>query len=71
MESILRVSSNLAIVVSLDGFQPFSEFVIGNLYNNDLLDIWQSEKYSKLRNTISRGLMPICSKCILLYLNGR
>lgn len=51
--------------------QPFREFVVGNLYNNSLVEIWRGEKFSKVRETISKGLTPICSKCILLYLNGK
>lgn len=51
--------------------QPFREFVVGNLYNNSLVEIWKGEKFNKVREAISQGLTPICSKCILLYLNGK
>ena len=51
--------------------QPFEEFSVGNLYEKSLLEIWHSDKYNKIRKIISKELMPVCSKCILLYLNGR
>jgi radical SAM protein with 4Fe4S-binding SPASM domain len=49
----------------------FPEFVIGNLYDTDVIDLWQSPDFRKVRGILSEhGMMPVCSKCILLYLNG-
>jgi hypothetical protein len=36
-----------------------------------MADIWQSERFTKVRGILREsGLMPVCSKCILLYLSG-
>ncbi|GHH76878.1 radical SAM protein [Streptomyces sulfonofaciens] len=49
----------------------FPEFVVGNLYDTPVLELWQSEKFRRVRSVLAEtGMMPVCSKCILLYLNG-
>lgn len=49
----------------------FPEFVVGNLYDSPVEELWQSEKFRRVRQTLAEsGMMPVCSKCILLYLNG-
>ncbi|MEE1742631.1 radical SAM protein [Streptomyces sp. BE147] len=49
----------------------FPEFVVGNLYDTPVIDLWQSEKFRRVRSILAEtGMMPVCSKCILLYLNG-
>jgi radical SAM protein with 4Fe4S-binding SPASM domain len=49
----------------------FPEFVIGDLHLQDMKSIWQSDRFTQVRGTLrDSGLMPVCSKCILLYLNG-
>lgn len=48
----------------------FPEFIVGNLHKDSLMDIWQSDAFRSLRCSIDKGLMPICTKCSLLYLNG-
>ncbi|MFI9380678.1 radical SAM protein [Kutzneria sp. NPDC052558] len=49
----------------------FPEFVVGNLYDTEMTELWQSEAFRKVRSILSaNGMMPVCSKCILLYLNG-
>ncbi|MFD1886214.1 radical SAM/SPASM domain-containing protein [Paenibacillus wenxiniae] len=49
----------------------FSEFTVGNLKNKSLRDIWDSEEYDQIRQTINEGgLTPACSKCSVLYLHG-
>ncbi len=49
----------------------FPEFTIGDLRELSVGDLWNSEQYKKARLIIDQGLMPICPKCILLYLHGR
>jgi radical SAM protein with 4Fe4S-binding SPASM domain len=51
--------------------QCYPELVMGNLNYEDVIDIWHGEKIKKVRAELSKGLMPVCSKCILLYLNGK
>lgn len=48
----------------------FNELYVGNLKENSLPEIWHSEQYRKIRETIHFNSMPVCSKCSALYLNG-
>jgi radical SAM protein with 4Fe4S-binding SPASM domain len=49
----------------------FPEFVIGDLGEQRMEEIWQSERFTRVRGILRQtGLMPVCSKCILLYLGG-
>lgn len=49
----------------------FPEFVVGNLHDTKADELWQSPQFRRIRTLLSeRGMMPVCSKCILLYLNG-
>ena len=49
----------------------FPEFVIGNLHETPADELWLSERFRRVRAILRKnGLMPVCSKCILLYLSG-
>lgn len=48
----------------------FSELDVGNLYENSVEEIWNSERFNRIREVLHEGLTPVCSKCVLLYLNG-
>lgn len=48
----------------------FRELTMGNIRQNDIGDIWESDKFSLMRNRIDELIMPICERCILFYLNG-
>ncbi|MEU3735074.1 radical SAM protein [Streptomyces sp. NPDC033538] len=49
----------------------FPEFVIGDLTRQSPEEVWQGEAFRRVRTTLQQThLMPVCSKCILLYLNG-
>ncbi|SDT80729.1 radical SAM protein [Actinoplanes derwentensis] len=49
----------------------FSEFIVGDLHEEDVVELWRGERFRRVRETLrGTGLMPVCSKCILLYLNG-
>ena len=50
--------------------QCFPEFRVGNIKEKSLKEIWKGELYDDVRRVINDGLTPICSKCVLLYLNG-
>lgn len=41
-----------------------------DLIEKDPDEIWNGAEFIRLRETIRTGLMPVCSKCVLLYLNG-
>ena len=51
--------------------QLFPEFSVDSLYEKSVDEVWQGEKFGRVREIFSKGLMPICSKCALLYLNSR
>jgi radical SAM protein with 4Fe4S-binding SPASM domain len=69
----LAVSNRLEVHAdgNVSSCKFFPEFVVGNLYDTEVLDLWQSTAFRKIRTSLAEnGMMPVCSKCILLYLNG-
>ena len=48
----------------------FPEFVAGNLGREEVREVWHGDRFKILRDTIDQGLMPVCSKCNLLYSRG-
>jgi radical SAM protein with 4Fe4S-binding SPASM domain len=49
----------------------FPEFIVGSLEAMNVRELWQGERFRRVRELLHQtGLMPVCSKCILLYLNG-
>lgn len=49
----------------------FPEFVVGNLREQPVADAWRSARYEQVRTTVAtKGLMPGCAKCPLLYTRG-
>lgn len=48
----------------------FKELTVGSLRDSSIEDIWEGAKMQEYRKRLGCGLMPVCSKCILLYLNG-
>jgi hypothetical protein len=45
--------------------------VVGDLHDTGAVDLWQGDRFRRVREVLqASGLMPVCSKCILLYLNG-
>lgn len=48
----------------------FPEFEIGDLNENSVSQVWHNQKFQEARRILSNGLMPVCSKCVLLYLHG-
>ena len=44
--------------------RDYHDFVVGNIKNSTLTDLWNSPPYLKFRQNISSdGLMPVCSRC--------
>jgi len=69
----LAVSNRMEVHAdgSVSSCKFFPEFVVGNLYNTGVAELWSSGNFRKVREVLSAGgMMPVCSKCILLYLNG-
>ena len=50
--------------------KKFTEFKMGNLHANSMKEIWHGETFNKFRETHNNELMPICSKCEILFSNG-
>jgi len=48
----------------------FREFRVGNIGDESIKDIWEGKRMAEMRKRLSCGLLPACSKCVLLYLNG-
>lgn len=50
----------------------FYDLVLGNLYENNIADIWNGEKYMRFRDYMeSKKFMSICPGCCILYLTGK
>ncbi|MCM3701471.1 radical SAM/SPASM domain-containing protein [Paenibacillus macerans] len=47
----------------------FSELSVGNVQEQSLTEIWNSDRYDRLRCILDKNLSPACSKCNVLYLN--
>ena len=45
----------------------FQELAYGDLRNNSLAELWNSEELSYIREVITKQQMPVCSKCNNLY----
>lgn len=50
--------------------KQFQEIVVGDLRRQSVSEVWKSAQFDEVRRAVSQQLMPVCSKCILLYLNG-
>lgn len=49
----------------------FPEFAVGNLYDMSVEELWRGPTFRKVRMILAEnGMMPVCSRCILLYTNG-
>jgi radical SAM protein with 4Fe4S-binding SPASM domain len=49
----------------------FPEFTVGNLHRSTLAEAWHGQAYDQVRESVAtRGLMPVCAKCNLLYSRG-
>ena len=45
---------------------PYHRLVLGNVRALSLAEIWNNEKYVKLRTMVKKGLLPGCSRCCKL-----
>ncbi|MCW3465317.1 radical SAM/SPASM domain-containing protein [Chitinophaga nivalis] len=50
--------------------KKFTEFIVGDLNNQSLEDVWNGPDYKRFREVHNNELMSICSKCEILYANG-
>lgn len=57
---ICELDSNGAVSPCRD----YHDYVVGNMKNESLVEIWNSERFLRFRKSISTdGLMPVCSRC--------
>ncbi len=45
----------------------FYDLVFGNVNDQRILDVWNSEAYKKFRNYMKKSLLPICTACCRYY----
>lgn len=66
----LAVSQRLAILADgqVSACPTFREFGIGNIYTQGVKEIWQGERFQRVRQLMSRRAIPpgVCAKCSLL-----
>ncbi|MFH0824492.1 MAG: radical SAM protein [Pseudomonadota bacterium] len=44
--------------------RDYHDFVVGNVKENTITELWNSEPYRKFRSSLAKdGLMPVCSRC--------
>lgn len=44
--------------------RDYHDFVVGNIKDNTITELWNSEPYLRFRKSISeKGLMPVCTRC--------
>ncbi len=42
------------------------KYPMGNIYKENLKNIWNNKKYIKLRRILKKGLLPACARCCRL-----
>jgi len=67
---VLSTRVDIAPTGKVSACKFFSEFTVGDLNNQPLNEIWQSEAYDKIRAGFEHQLSPACSKCNVLYLHS-
>lgn len=45
----------------------FYDFVVGNVHEDDIMDIWKNEKFMEFRKKLKKTVMPICCACSRYY----
>lgn len=44
--------------------RDYHDYIVGNLKENTITELWNSDKYKKFRQSLVKdGLMPVCSRC--------
>jgi radical SAM protein with 4Fe4S-binding SPASM domain len=44
--------------------RDYHDYVVGNVKENTIVELWNSESYLKFRKSLQKdGLMPVCSRC--------
>jgi radical SAM protein with 4Fe4S-binding SPASM domain len=49
---------------NLSPCRDYHDYVVGNIKDKSILELWNSDRYVKFRQSIAKeGLMPVCSRC--------
>jgi radical SAM protein with 4Fe4S-binding SPASM domain len=67
---VLHTRADITPTGNVSACKFFSEFSVGNLRDQPLGALWQSEQYNRIRQTFGQQLSPACSKCNVLYLHA-
>ncbi len=72
IKNCLALSTRMDITPdgSVSACKLFSEFHVGDINESSIQEVWKSAKFDRIREIISQGLMPVCSKCNVLYIQG-
>jgi len=67
---VLHTRADITPTGNVSACKFFSEFSVGNLREQSLGTLWQSDPYRRIRETFGQQLSPACSKCNVLYLHA-
>jgi len=49
---------------SMSPCRDYHDYIVGNIKNDSIVDLWNCEKYTLFRQSLRfKGLMPVCSRC--------
>jgi len=66
------VSADIVVNGDVAPCHIFYDLVLGNLFENNIGEIWNGDKYKKFRAYMeSKKFMSICPGCCILYLSGK
>ncbi len=64
-------SINSALWIEADGnvhpCSNFTDLCVGNVYETDVLDIWNGSDFLRFRDGLKQGLFSICGRCCDMY----
>ncbi len=69
----VSINSRLDVLPSGEAItcKLFPELAIGSVATSEVAEVWHGAELEQLRETVNQhGLMPICSKCPVLYARG-
>jgi radical SAM protein with 4Fe4S-binding SPASM domain len=43
--------------------RDYQDYICGNVYEDNIYDIWNGDKFRNFRRKLKSGLMPVCTRC--------
>jgi radical SAM protein with 4Fe4S-binding SPASM domain len=65
-----RVLSDIQSNGDVNFCVDFPDYIIGNIRNSTLEQIWNSQKADKFRSYLKEKSLPVCSRCGAQYMSG-